>query len=49
MAVSGAALFVFIIGHLLGNLQIFLGPEALNRYSAFLKSAGELLWIAVSA
>ena len=46
MAVSGAALFVFILGHLLGNLQIFLGPEALNRYSAFLKSTGELLWIA---
>jgi succinate dehydrogenase / fumarate reductase cytochrome b subunit len=46
MAVSGAALFAFIIAHLLGNLQIFLGPEALNRYSAFLKSTGELLWIA---
>ncbi len=46
MAVSGAALFAFIIGHLLGNLQIFLGPEALNRYSAFLKSTGEFLWIA---
>jgi len=46
MAVSGAALFLFIVGHLLGNLQIFLGPEALNRYSAFLKSTGELLWMA---
>jgi succinate dehydrogenase / fumarate reductase cytochrome b subunit len=46
MAVSGAALFAFIVGHLFGNLQIFLGPEALNRYSAFLKSTGELLWIA---
>jgi succinate dehydrogenase / fumarate reductase cytochrome b subunit len=46
MAFSGAALFGFIVSHLLGNLQIFLGPEALNRYSAFLKSTGELLWIA---
>jgi succinate dehydrogenase / fumarate reductase cytochrome b subunit len=46
MAVSGAVLFGFIVGHLLGNLQIFLGPEALNRYSAFLKSTGELLWMA---
>ena len=45
MAISGAALFAFVVGHLLGNLQIFLGPEALNRYSAFLKSTGELLWI----
>ena len=46
MAVSGAALFGFVIAHLLGNLQIFLGPEALNRYSAFLKGTGELLWVA---
>lgn len=46
MAVSGLALFGFIIGHLLGNLQIFLGPEAVNRYAAFLKGTGELLWIA---
>src|ERR1035437_369461 len=45
MAVSGAALFAFILGHLMGNLQIFLGPEPLNRYSAFLHSTGELLWI----
>jgi succinate dehydrogenase / fumarate reductase cytochrome b subunit len=46
MAVSGAALFAFIIAHLLGNLKIFLGPESLNSYSAFLKSLGELLWVA---
>jgi succinate dehydrogenase / fumarate reductase cytochrome b subunit len=46
MAVSGLVLIGFVLGHLLGNLQIFLGPEALNRYSAFLKSTGELLWIA---
>jgi len=44
MAISGVALFAFIIGHLLGNLQIFLGPEELNRYSAFLHNTGELLW-----
>ena len=46
MAVSGAALFAFIIAHLLGNLKIFLGPESLNSYSAFLRSTGELLWVA---
>jgi succinate dehydrogenase / fumarate reductase cytochrome b subunit len=46
MAVSGLALLAFVIAHLLGNLQIFLGPDALNRYSAFLKSTGELLWMA---
>ncbi len=46
MAVSGLALFGFILAHLAGNLQIFLGPEALNTYSAFLRSTGDLLWVA---
>jgi succinate dehydrogenase / fumarate reductase cytochrome b subunit len=46
MAVSGAGLFCFLIGHLLGNLQIFLPPEAINRYAHFLQSTPELLWSA---
>ncbi|MBP9128158.1 MAG: succinate dehydrogenase cytochrome b subunit [Elusimicrobia bacterium] len=46
MAVSGLALVGFIVGHLIGNLQMFLGQEAVNRYAAFLKSTGELLWVA---
>ena len=45
MAVTGAILFLFVIGHLLGNLQIFESRERLNAYSHFLKSLGELLWI----
>ena len=44
MALSGCALFFFVIGHLVGNLQIFLGPEMLNRYGDFLQSAPELIW-----
>jgi succinate dehydrogenase / fumarate reductase cytochrome b subunit len=44
MAVSGIVLFLFVVGHLLGNLQIFAGPERLNAYSAFLKKSGEILW-----
>jgi len=44
MAVSGFVLFLFVIGHLAGNLQIFLGPEALNRYGHFLQSNPELIW-----
>ncbi len=44
MAVTGIILYVFVVGHLLGNLQIFAGPERLNNYAAFLKSTGELLW-----
>ena len=45
MAATGVVLVLFLVGHLLGNLQIFLGPERINRYAAFLKSTGELLWI----
>ena len=44
MAISGCVLFGFVIGHLLGNLQIFLGPEPLNRYGHFLQTTPELIW-----
>ena len=44
MALTGFFLFLFVIGHLVGNLQIFLGPEAINRYGHFLQSNIELLW-----
>jgi len=44
MAVSGVVLVGFVAAHLLGNLQIFLGQEAINRYAAFLQSATDLLW-----
>ena len=44
MAVSGFVLCLFVLGHLAGNLQIFLGPEAINRYGHFLQSNPELIW-----
>jgi len=44
MAASGLLLLGFVVGHLAGNLQIFLGPEALNRYGQFLHQNLELLW-----
>jgi succinate dehydrogenase / fumarate reductase cytochrome b subunit len=44
MAVTGAIMFLFVIGHLAGNLQIFEGPAKLNAYGHFLHSIGELLW-----
>jgi succinate dehydrogenase cytochrome b subunit len=44
MAITGLALVGFVIAHLLGNLQIFLGPEALNRYGHFLQTTPELVW-----
>lgn len=44
MALTGAGLFGFTFVHMLGNLQLFLGPESLNRYAHFLQSNKELLW-----
>lgn len=46
MAATGFALFLFVIGHLLGNLQIFLGAKALNAYGHFLQSKPGLIWTA---
>ena len=45
MAVTGAMMFLFVIGHLLGNLQVFEGPAKINGYSHFLHTIGEVLWI----
>jgi succinate dehydrogenase / fumarate reductase cytochrome b subunit len=44
MAVTGIILFGFVIGHLLGNLQIFEGPEKLDQYAVTLRKFGPLLW-----
>jgi succinate dehydrogenase cytochrome b subunit len=44
MAATGVCLFLFVFLHMVGNLQIFLGWEALNRYGAFLQGNTELLW-----
>jgi succinate dehydrogenase / fumarate reductase cytochrome b subunit len=46
MAVTGLALLGFVIGHLAGNLQVFLRDDGrkLNEYAAFLKASPGLLW-----
>jgi succinate dehydrogenase / fumarate reductase cytochrome b subunit len=45
MAVTGAMMFLFVVGHMLGNLQMFEAPEHINSYGHFLHNLGELLWI----
>jgi len=45
MAVTGFIMFGFVIGHMLGNLQMFEAPEHINAYGHFLHNLGELLWI----
>jgi succinate dehydrogenase / fumarate reductase cytochrome b subunit len=46
MALTGILLFGFVLVHMAGNLQIFIGPEAYNAYAHFLKGTPELLWTA---
>ncbi len=44
MALSGGVIVGFVIGHFLGNLNLYLGPEALNGYAAKLHSMPALVW-----
>lgn len=48
MAVSGIVLFGFVVAHMIGNLLIYVGPDAINAYSRFLHEFlhGGGLWIA---
>ena len=48
MAVTGFVLFGFVFVHMLGNLQVYMGPEALNHYGRFLRELlhGGGIWIA---
>jgi len=46
MALTGIILSLFVLGHLIGNLQVYLGAEKLNAYAAFLQSSKGLLWTA---
>lgn len=52
MAVTGIVMLGFVLGHMLGNLKMYLGPTALNHYAAWLHTVGEpalpenvFLWI----
>jgi len=44
MALTGLILLGFLIGHMLGNLQVYLGAEALDGYAHKLRALGPLLW-----
>jgi succinate dehydrogenase / fumarate reductase cytochrome b subunit len=47
MAATGIVLFGFVVGHMIGNLQVYLGPEALNHYGEFLRELGHggAIWV----
>jgi succinate dehydrogenase / fumarate reductase, cytochrome b subunit len=46
MAVTGLALVLFAIVHMLGHLAMFVGPDAYNSYAATLQGLGALKWLA---
>jgi succinate dehydrogenase / fumarate reductase cytochrome b subunit len=52
MAITGLFGYLFVILHMIGNLKVFLGSQAFNEYSEFLRTFGEpvlpartVLWI----
>ena len=40
MALSGAVLIGFLVAHMIGNLKMYMGPEAFNHYAEFLREIG---------
>lgn len=53
MAVTGVILFGFVFLHMIGNLKLYFGPEAMNDYARWLRVMGSpavpengLLWVA---
>lgn len=45
VALTGIYFILFLIGHLLGNLEIYSGPSSLNQYSILLRTFPKALWI----
>jgi succinate dehydrogenase / fumarate reductase cytochrome b subunit len=45
VAVTGIVLVLFVIGHMLGNLTVFFGPDTINAYAMHLRDLGPLLWV----
>lgn len=44
MAVTGVILVGFLVVHMLGNLQVYLGSDTMNHYGQTLKGTPALLW-----
>ena len=46
MGVTGLGLIGFVVVHMAGNLQMFLGADAMHEYAVLLRTIPELLWLA---
>lgn len=45
MAITGLLLLLFVTAHMIGNLQVFAGPEIINAYAEMMQGLGPWLWI----
>lgn len=45
VAATGILLVFFVLGHLIGNMTVFLGPDVLNAYAQKLHDLGPALWV----
>lgn len=46
MALTGLGGALFVLVHMAGNLQMFLGRDAYNEYAEFMQGLGALKWLA---
>jgi succinate dehydrogenase / fumarate reductase cytochrome b subunit len=46
MAVTGIILFGYVVGHMLGNFQIYISEEQINAYAHLLHKSAAFLWTA---
>ena len=44
-AVTGCILVLFVLGHLVGNLQVFMGAEQINEYARLLRNLHGMIWV----
>ncbi len=44
MAATGGLLILFLVAHVVGNLQMFAGQEKINAYGAMLREMPAVLW-----
>lgn len=44
VALTGIVLILFVVGHISGNLTIYIGQSALNNYAYFLQTS-PMLWV----
>jgi succinate dehydrogenase / fumarate reductase, cytochrome b subunit len=45
VGVTALILILYVLGHLIGNLQIYIGQDRINAYAKFLHDLGPILWV----